>query len=291
MTSAQVGVIGGSGFYQMHGLVDMEELRIETPFGPPSDNMVVGTLEGVRVAFLSRHGLGHRILPAEVPYRANIWALKSLGVERIIAINAVGSMREEMAPGHLVIPDQLVDRTHRTDTFFGRGLVAHIAFDQPFCPQMSDLLDGSARSAGATTHRGGTYVAVEGPAFSTKAETGLYRSWGVSIIGMTALPEARLAREAEICYATLAFVTDYDTWHEEHEPVSAEVIIKVIIETVETARNVVRGVLRGLPDERDCTCGSALAKALITPAALVPDETKRDLEPIIGKYMPVGARA
>jgi 5'-methylthioadenosine phosphorylase len=291
MTSAQVGVIGGSGFYQMPDLVDMEELRIETPFGLPSDDMVVGTLEGVRVAFLSRHGLGHRILPAEVPYRANIWALKSLGVERIIAINAVGSMREEMAPGHLVIPDQLVDRTHRTDTFFGRGLVAHIAFDQPFCPQMSGLLDGSARAAGATTHRGGTYVAVEGPAFSTKAETGLYRSWGVSIIGMTALPEARLAREAEICYTTLAFVTDYDTWHEEHEPVSAETIVKMIIETVEVARNVVRGVLRGLPDERDCTCGSALAKALITSAALVPDETKRDLEPIIGKYMPVGARA
>ncbi len=290
MTSAQVGVIGGSGFYQMHDLLDMEEVRIETPFGPTSDNMVAGTLEGVRVAFLSRHGLGHRILPTEVPYRANIWALKSLGVERIIAINAVGSMREEMAPGHLVIPDQLIDRTHRTDTFFGGGLVAHIAFDQPFCPQMSGLLDGSAQSAGATTHRGGTYIAVEGPAFSTKAETGLYRSWGISIIGMTALPEARLAREAEICYATLAFVTDYDTWHDEHAPVSADVIIKMIIDTVETARSVVRGVLRRLPEERNCACGSALAKALITSAELVPEETKRDLAPIIGKYMAAGAR-
>lgn len=291
MSSAQVGVIGGSGFYQMQDLTDMEELHINTPYGSTSGDMVVGTLEGVRVAFLSRHGMGHRILPMEVPYRANIWALKSLGVERIIAINAVGSMREEMAPGHLVIPDQLIDRTHRVDTFFGRGLVAHVAFDEPFCPHLGGLLERSARTAETTTHRGGTYVAVEGPAFSTKAETKLYRSWDASIIGMTALPEARLAREAEMCYATLAFVTDYDTWHEEHEPVSADVIIRMIIQTVEIARSVVRGVLRSLPSERQCACGDALAKALITSADYVPADVKRDLAPIIGRYMPVAVSA
>jgi len=291
MSSAQVGVIGGSGFYQMQDLTDMEELHINTPYGSTSGDMVVGTLEGVRVAFLSRHGMGHRILPMEVPYRANIWALKSLGVERIIAINAVGSMREEMAPGHLVIPDQLIDRTHRVDTFFGRGLVAHVAFDEPFCPHLGGLLERSARTTETTTHRGGTYVAVEGPAFSTKAETKLYRSWDASIIGMTALPEARLAREAEMCYATLAFVTDYDTWHEEHEPVSADVIIRMIIQTVEIARNVVRGLLRSLPNERECGCGDALAKALITSADYVPADVKRDLAPIIGRYMPVAVSA
>jgi 5'-methylthioadenosine phosphorylase len=225
----------------MQGLVDIQEVRIDTPFGPTSDDMVVGTLDGVGVAFLSRHGMGHRILPMEVPYRANIWAMKSIGIERIIGINAVGSMREEMAE--------------------------------------------------TTTHRNGTYVAVEGPAFSTKAETKLYRSWDASIIGMTALPEARLAREAEICYATLAFVTDYDTWHEEHEPVTAEVIIRMIIQTVEIARSVIRGVLRDLPTERSCTCGDALAKALITGAENVPDEVKRELAPIIGRYMPAGVNA
>jgi 5'-methylthioadenosine phosphorylase len=291
MTTAQVGVIGGSGFYQMQGLTDIEDLRIDTPFGATSDDLAVGTLEGVRVAFLSRHGMGHRILPMEVPYRANIWAMKSLGIERIIGINAVGSMREEMAPGHLVIPDQLINQTHRVDTFFGRGIVGHVAFDEPYCPQLGDFIETSARSIAAPTHRGGTYVAVEGPAFSTKAETGLYRSWSASIIGMTALPEARLAREAEICYATLAFVTDYDTWHEEHEPVTADVIIKMIIETVEVARKVIRGVVRELPAERACACGDALAKALITGPENVPEDVKRDLAPIIGRYMPVGAGA
>jgi 5'-methylthioadenosine phosphorylase len=292
MIRANVGVIGGSGFYQMDGLAGVEELRMETPFGAPSDAIVSGALEGVRVAFLARHGVGHRIMPTEVPMRANIWALKSLGVERIIAVNAVGSMREKMAPSHIVVPDQLIDRTrHRPNTFFGRGLVAHVAFDQPFCPQMRGLLLESARTAGATAHDGGTYVAVEGPEFSTKAETGLFRSWNASIIGMTAMPEALLAREAEICYATLAFVTDYDTWHEEHEPVTADVIIKMIIETVATARETIRHALRNLPTERQCSCGNTLAKALITPAALVPEETKRDLAPILEKYLPVGAEA
>ena len=292
MSGAKVAVVGGSGFYQMDGLSDVEELRLETPFGLPSDTIVLGTLSGARVAFLPRHGVGHRILPSEVPFRANVWALKSLGVERVIAVSAVGSMREEMAPGHFVVPDQLIDHTKgRAGTFFGRGLVAHIAFDQPFCPELSDMLVDSLGSVGATVHCDGAYIAVEGPAFSTKAETGLYRSWGISIIGMTALPEARLAREAEICYSTLAFVTDYDTWHEEHEPVSADMIIQMILKSVTTARDVVRDVVGRLPADRGCECGRALVKALITPLHLVPEETKRDLAPIIGKYMPVGAEA
>ena len=292
MNGAKVAVIGGSGFYQMDGLAGAEERRIDTPFGSPSDAIVLGTLEGVRVAFVARHGVGHRIIPSEVPVRANVWALKSLGVERIIAINAVGSMREELAPGQFVVPDQLIDSTQgRAGTFFGRGLVAHIAFDQPFCPELSQVLIGAAQSAGATVHVGGTYIAVDGPAFSTKAETGLYRSWGISIIGMTALPEARLAREAEICYATLAYVTDYDTWHEEHEPVSADMIIRTILKSVTAARDAVRDVVRRLPAERGCACGETLAKALITPLHLVPEETRRDLAPIIGKYMPAGAES
>ena len=291
MSDVKVGVIGGSGFYQMDGLAGVEERRIETPFGAPSEIMI-GTLEGQRVAFLARHGVGHRVLPSEVPYRANVWALKSLGVERIIAINAVGSMREEMAPGHFVVPDQLIDQTRgRAGTFFGRGLVAHIAFDQPFCPELSQVLIGAAQSAGATVHAGGTYIAVDGPAFSTKAETGLYRSWGISIIGMTALPEARLAREAEICYATLAYVTDYDTWHEDHEPVTADAIIRMILQSVTAARDAVRHAVRRLPAQRGCACGETLVKALITPLHLVPDETRRDLEPIIGRYVPAGAEA
>ncbi len=292
MSGAKVGVIGGSGFYQMDGLADIEERRIETPFGPTSDPIVLGSLDGVRMAFVARHGVGHRIIPSEVPYQANIWALRSLGVERIIAINAVGSMREEMAPGQFVVPDQLIDHTQgRAGTFFGRGLVAHIAFDQPFCSELSNMVAGAAQSAGATVHRGGTYVAVDGPAFSTKAETGLYRSWGISIIGMTTLPEAKLAREAEICYATLAYVTDYDTWHEEHEPVTADMIIRMILKSVTAARDAVRDVVRRLPAERSCACGKTLAKALITPLHLVPEETRRDLAPIIGKYMPAGAEA
>jgi len=292
MSGARVAVIGGSGFYQMDGLTDIDERRLETPFGPPSDAIVLGTLSGVRVAFLPRHGVGHRILPSELPAHANIWALKELGVDRVIAVSAVGSLREEIAPGHFVVPDQLIDHTKgRAGTFFGRGLVAHIAFDQPFCPELSDLLVDSLGSVTATVHRDATYIAVEGPAFSTKAETGLYRSWGISIIGMTALPEARLAREAEICYSTLAFVTDYDTWHEEHEPVSAAMIIQMILNSVTTAREVVRDVMRRLPAERSCECGQALAKALITPLHLVPEATKRDLAPIIGKYMPAGAEA
>ncbi len=287
MTSAQVAVIGGSGFYRMEGLSDIEELRPETPFGPTSDAITLGTLAGVRVAFLPRHGAGHRILPSELPVHANVWALKQLGVERIIAVSAVGSLREEIAPLHLVVPDQLIDRTRgRRNTFFGEGLVAHIAFEEPFCPVLSELLASAAHAAGATVHLGGTCVVIEGPAFSTRAESHLYRSWGASVIGMTALPEAKLAREAEICYATLALVTDYDTWHESHDPVSAEMILDNLGHNVGTARRVVADVVRTLPATRECSCPSALATALVTSPELVPEETKRRLAPIIGRLMP-----
>jgi 5'-methylthioadenosine phosphorylase len=289
MSGAQIAVIGGSGFYQIDGLTDVEELRADTPFGAPSDAIVLGTLAAVRIAFLPRHGVGHRILPGELPARANIWALKELGVERIIAVSAVGSLREEIAPLHLVVPDQIIDRTRgRQSTFFGQGLVAHIAFDQPFCPALSAVLAGSA-AAEATAHTGGAYVVMEGPAFSTRAESLLYRSWDASVIGMTALPEAKLAREAEICYATLALVTDYDTWHDDHDPVSADLIIQNLVRNVETARRVVARAVRGLPATRDCRCASALSNALVTAPELVPEETKRRLGPIISRYMPVGA--
>ena len=288
MSSAQVAVIGGSGFYRMEGLSDTEELWGATPYGPTSDAFVLGTLAGTRVAFLARHGPGHRLLPSELPAQANIWALKTLGVERIIAVSAVGSLRPEIAPLHLVVPDQLIDRTRgRPSSFFGESLVAHIAFDEPFCPALSGLLVAAGRSQGATVHGGGTYVVIEGPAFSTKAESNLYRSWGAHVIGMTALPEAKLAREAEICYATLALVTDYDTWHATEERVSATLIIENLRRNVETAKQVVADVVRALPGAPACECRRALAAALVTAPELVSDETKRRLAPIIGRYLPV----
>ena len=287
---ARVAVIGGSGFYDMPGLQNIEEVRLDTPFGAPSDAIVLGTLEGVRAAFLPRHGVGHRILPSELPARANIWALKQLGVERVIAVSAVGSLREDIEPLHLVVPDQLIDRTRgRPSTFFGDGLVAHIAFDEPFCPDLSATLGAAAPVTERTVHRGGTYVVIEGPAFSTKAESYLYRSWGADVIGMTALPEAKLAREAELCYASLALVTDYDVWHETHEPVSAGMILENLRRNVDAAQQVVRAALRALAGdgERRCRCASALETALVTPADLVPEETKRRLAPIIRRYMAV----
>jgi 5'-methylthioadenosine phosphorylase len=292
MSEAQVGVIGGSGFYRMEGLEDVEEVQIETPFGPTGAPIAIGTLAGVRVAFVTRHGEGHRILPSEVPYRANIWALKSLGVERCFALSAVGSLREEIPPLDLVVPSQLIDCTKdRADTFFGRGLVAHIGFDRPFCPQLSELLLTSAGSLNSGAHRGGAYVAVEGPAFSTIAESQIYRSWGASVIGMTGIPEAKLAREAEMCYAMLAMVTDYDVWHEDHAPVEGEMVIENLLRSFKLAQRVVVEAVRTLPAGRECACGNALAKALITSAELVPAEVKRDLAPIIGRYMPVEARS
>jgi 5'-methylthioadenosine phosphorylase len=287
MAEARVAIIGGSGFYQMDGLTDVEEVRIEkTPFGQPSDTIVIGTLDGVRVAFLPRHGRGHRILPSELPARANVYALKTLGVEFIIAVSAVGSLRQEIEPQHLVVPDQLIDRTKgRPATFFGQGLVAHIAFAEPFCPALRANLWRSAQEAHATVHNGGTLVVMEGPPFSTRAESNLYRSWGANLIGMTALPEAKLAREAEICYATLTCVTDYDCWYEGHESVTAEMIVANLAKTVAVAQRTVRLALPGLPARRDCLCASALRDALITPLDIVPEETKKRLAPIIGKYM------
>ena len=286
MPQARVAVIGGSGFYDMEGLTELEEVRQSTPFGDPSDSIVLGTLEGEQVAFLPRHGKGHRILPTEVPARANIYALKSLGVEFIISVSAVGSLREELPPLHLVVPDQIIDRTRaRVSTFFGSGLVAHVAMADPYCPVLGEIVYESARDAGATVRRGGTLVVMEGPAFSTRAESCLYRSWGADLIGMTALPEAKLAREAEICYVTLASVTDYDTWYEAHAEVTAEMILDNLSRNVATCRRVVVNAVRRLPETRRCFCATALDNALVTPMRLVPDQTKKALAPIIGRFL------
>ena len=285
--TAEIGIIGGSGLYEMQGFEDIRELNVETPFGPPSDHIVVGLLEGRRVAFLARHARGHRLLPSEVPFQANVYAMKLLGVERILSVSAVGSLKEQYAPSHVVIPDQFVDRTFKRDsTFFGRGLVAHVAFAHPFCATLRGLLFAACGEAKVQRHAKGTYVCIEGPQFSTRAESELYRSWGMDIIGMTNLQEARLAREAEICYGTLAMVTDYDCWHPGHDSVTADQIIATLLQNAESAKTVLRGALRRIPREpRTCECATALKHALVTPEPLVPEEVKRDLAPIIGKYM------
>ena len=283
---ASIGVIGGSGLYQMEGLTGIESVEIDTPFGKPSDAIVLGSLEGVRVAFLPRHGRGHRFNPTQIPVRANIYALKSLGVERIISVSAVGSLKEEFAPLDLVVPDQLIDRTRlRDSTFFDQGMVVHISIAEPYCPATSQVIHDSAQEMGLNVHSGGTMVVMEGPAFSTKAESFMYRSWGAGIIGMTALPEAKLAREAEICYATMAWITDYDCWHESEEAVSAEMIIETLLKNVATSKDLLRKVVPQLTGELGCSCGSALKSAIITPSERVPDEFKRKLAPIVGKYM------
>lgn len=283
----RAAVIGGSGLYRMEELTGIEEIRIDTPYGPTSDAIVVGMLDDRRVAFLPRHGAGHRLLPMEIPARANIHALKQLGVEFIISVSAVGSLREEIEPLHMVVPDQLIDRTRaRPATFFGEGIAAHIGFADPFCPHLRGVLVRTTRETGVTTHDNGTLVVIEGPAFSTRAESNLYRGWGASIIGMTALPEAKLAREAEICYAVLACSTDYDVWHETEEDVTAEMIIANLLRNVEVSRRAVRLALQQLPAVRDCGCAEALRDAIITPLDRVPDETKRRLAPIIRKYLP-----
>lgn len=286
MSEATVGIIGGSGLYQMDGLTEVSERRLDTPYGPPSDAIVLGTLGGRRVAFLPRHGRGHRINPTQVPYRANIYALKLLGVERVVSINAVGSLREELAPMDIVIPDQAIDRTrHRIDTFFENGIVAHVAFSEPFCPEMQSFVGAAAESTGARVHHGGTYIAMEGPQFSTRAESALYRSWGAHIIGMTALPEARLAREAEICYTSVAFVTDYDCWHPHHDSVTTEMVIGCLLKNADTARQLVRRVVETLPGSRSCGCGDALSNAIVTAVDMVPAEVKKRLTPIAGRYL------
>jgi 5'-methylthioadenosine phosphorylase len=271
----------------MEGLSSVEELWIDTPYGATSDAIVAGELDGRRVAFLPRHGVGHRLLPSEIPARANIHALKQLGVELIISVSAVGSLREEIEPLHMVVPDQLIDRTRgRESTFFGEGVVVHIGFADPFCPALRDTLSECTREAGATVHDNGALVVIEGPAFSTRAESNLYRGWGASIIGMTALPEAKLAREAEICYGILACSTDYDVWHETEGDVTAEMIVSNLLRNVEVSRRAVRLALARLPDARGCGCQDALGDAIITPMDQVPEEAKLRLAPIIGKYLP-----
>lgn len=286
MTEAKIGIIGGSGLYDLEGISDLTEVRLSTPFGDPSDVITLGTFAGQRVAFLPRHGRGHRLLPSELPNRANIYALKVLGVERIIAVSAVGSMRETIHPLDLVVPDQIVDRTtRRPNTFFGEGLVAHISFADPFCPQLSALLAQAAEETGARVHRGGTYICIEGPQFSTRAESRIYRQWGVDIIGMTAVPEAKLAREAEICYAVLALVTDYDVWHVSEQPVTAEMVIANLQRNVAQAKQVLATLIPRLGVERTCACGQALRDALVTDLALIPPARREALRPLIGRYL------
>jgi 5'-methylthioadenosine phosphorylase len=283
---AEIGIIGGTGLYQMDGFTEVREVAVETPFGPPSDRLMTGSLEGHRVAFLPRHGRGHRILPHELNFRANVFAMKSLGVEWILSVSAVGSLKERYAPLHMVVPDQFIDRTRqRISTFFGHGLVAHVAFAHPVCRDLSKVMAEACADAGATHHVGGTYVCIEGPQFSTLAESELYRSWGADLVGMTNLQEAKLAREAEICYATLAMVTDYDCWHPEHDAVTAEQILAVLGRNAETARAVLRAAVRRLPIPRGCECATALKFALVTPPELVPEAVKRELGPIVGRYM------
>lgn len=281
-----LAIIGGSGLYAMPGLQGTRELEIDTPFGKTSAPVVAGTLEGERVAFLARHGIGHHITPSEVPYRANIYALKSLGAERIISISACGSLQEEFAPGHIVIPDQVFDNTHkRARSFFGEGLVAHISVADPFCRDLSDQLESALGQAGGVTHRGGSFITIEGPRFSTKAESKTYRSWGMSIIGMTAAPEVFLAREAEICYATMAHVTDYDVWHISEAPVTVEMVIQTLNKNTLLAQEAVRILARSLKHARDCECEQALATALITHKEKVPAETRTKLDLLISKYL------
>ena len=281
----EIGIIGGSGLYSMSGFEAQEEANIQTPFGSPSDNYVLGTLAGRKVAFLARHGSGHRISPSELNFRANIYGMKSLGVERIISLSAVGSLKEEHRPLDFVIPDQFFDRTRgRVSTFFGEGLVAHISFAEPVCPQMSDVLGSACRAAGVTVKRGGTYLCMEGPAFSTKAESNVYRSWGMDVIGMTNLQEAKLAREAEICYVTVAMVTDYDCWHAGHDAVTVNDIIANLVKNAENARRVVAEAVAEMPQARACKCGSALAHAILTERAQVPEATKQKLGILIEKY-------
>jgi 5'-methylthioadenosine phosphorylase len=284
--AATIGIIGGSGLYSMAGLKDTREIRVKTPFGEPSDAIVVGTLEGKRVAFLARHGRGHRILPSEINFRANICAMKQLGVERIISVSAVGSLQEDLRPGEFLVPDQFVDRTkNRVSTFFGGGLVAHVAFDKPTCPQVSAVLGDASERCSVTVHRRGTYVCIEGPQFSTLAEAHVHRQLRFEVIGMTNVTEAKLAREAELCYATIAMITDYDCWHPEHESVTATQIIATLNQNAENAQKVLREAVRSMPAERTCKCGGALKHALITDLKLVPPATKKRLAPIIGKYL------
>lgn len=284
---ASVGILGGTGLYEIEGFKNKREVRLRTPFGEPSGPFVVGTLEGRRVAFLARHGQGHRLLPAEVPYRANIFGFKKLGIERLISINSVGSLREDIPPRDLVLPDQFFDRSRRPGTFFGGGIVAHVSLGQPVCPDLAATLYEAARGLGLKVHPGGAYICIDGPAFSTKAESKTYRSWGCDIIGMTAATEARLCREAEICYATLCLVTDYDVWHETEEPVTVELVLQNMSFNIANAKAVLKKALAALGKGGTprCDCGSGLRNAIVTAPAAIPAATKRKLGPIVGKYL------
>ncbi|HKW56589.1 MAG TPA: S-methyl-5'-thioadenosine phosphorylase [Candidatus Acidoferrum sp.] len=282
----KIGIIGGSGLYSMPGLTATREMKVETPFGAPSDTIVTGTLEGKRVAFLARHGRGHRILPGEINFRANVYAMKMLGVEGIISVSAVGSLLEDLRPGEFLVPDQFVDRTKsRVSTFFGDGLVAHVGFDKPTCSQMSAVLCEASERSGVKVHRKGTYVCIEGPQFSTFAEAHMHRHLKFDVIGMTNVTEAKLAREAELCYAAIAMITDYDCWHPEHESVTAAQIIATLVQNAENAQKVLREAVRAMPEERSCKCGTALKHAIVTDLKLAPKATKKRLQAIIGKYI------
>jgi 5'-methylthioadenosine phosphorylase len=286
LSQAEIGIIGGSGLYSMPGLSDVREIKQQTPFGDPSDPYVLGTLEGRKVAFLARHGRGHRILPTELNFRANIYGFKQLGVERIVSVSAVGSLKDEHRPLDFVIPDQFFDRTrHRVDTFFGDGIVAHIAFADPVCPELAHVVEGACKKSGVTGERGGTYLCMEGPQFSTKAESNVYRSWGMDVIGMTNLQEAKLAREAEICYVTVAMVTDYDCWHPHHDSVTVDQVVAVLLKNADNAATVVRNTVSSMPTKRNCKCGAALAHAILTDRTKIPAATREKLKLILDKYL------
>ena len=285
MTSGRIGIIGGSGLYNIEGIKDIENVKVETPFGEPSDQFTIGTLEGKSVVFLPRHGRSHTILPSELNFRANIYGMKKLGVERIIAVSAVGSMKEEIKPLDIVIPDQFIDRTRgRISTFFGDGIVGHVSLADPVCSVLAETLHKAAKKAGANVHKGGTYVCIEGPQFSTRAESLTYRQWDVSVIGMTNIQEAKLAREAEICYSTLALSTDYDCWYEEEEDVTADMVIQNLKKNVDTAKAIIKSTIPLIEGERKCGCANALSNAIVTQKDNIPNETKEKLNVIFGKY-------
>ena len=286
MPEARIGVIGGSGLYDIAGMTEIHKVDLDTPFGKPSDTITIGSLEGVGIAFLPRHGKGHHISPTELPVRANIYALKSLGVEHIIAVNAVGSFREELKPGDLIVPDQIIDRTRsRVNSFFDGGIVVHVQFAHPFCPALSQIVYQAAQETSVTVHHGGTYIVMEGPALSTQAESRLYRSWGAHVIGMTAFPEAKLAREAEICYAMVAGITDYDSWREDSEPLEIGAIIKILQRNTDTIKQIIKLAIARIPGKRDCACASALKTAIVTAPKLIPPEQKQKYDLLIGKYL------
>lgn len=287
MADQIIGVIGGSGLYEMEGLEKVQHVSVSTPFGDPSDEYVTGELQGVKMVFLPRHGRGHRLLPSEVNYRANVYGMKRLGVERIISVSAVGSLKEEIVPGHIIIPDHFIDRTKgvRKDTFFGNGIVAHVGFADPVCHELSAVLYEAAVVAGATVHKGGTYICMEGPAFSTRAESFMYRDLDAAVIGMTNLTEAKLAREAEICYGVIALSTDYDCWHPSHDDVTVEAIIRIIHQNVAMAKNIIRHAVAQIAHERHCPCATAMEHAVITDRKVIPEKVRRDLEILVGKYL------